>query len=97
MTSPPNFAAFRSVNLIDSREARRQFPFQALRATTEPAIIYVGDLTSCLRFSLLLNKLPSAHCQFCPARLICSAAMSEAENAMRVIELPLGEPAGGRP
>jgi hypothetical protein len=28
------------------------------------------------------------------AMLICSAAMSEAENAMRVVELPLGEAAG---
>jgi CRISPR/Cas system-associated exonuclease Cas4 (RecB family) len=33
------------------------------------------------------------HCRFCPARLICSAARSEAETAtlVKVIELPLGE------
>jgi hypothetical protein len=38
---------------------------------------------------------PGAHCQFCPARLICPAARNEAENATlaKVIELPLGEPA----
>lgn len=38
---------------------------------------------------------PGAHCQFCPARLICPAARMEAENAAlaKVIELPLGEPA----
>jgi hypothetical protein len=32
------------------------------------------------------------HCQFCPARLICSAARAEAESATfaKVIELPLG-------
>jgi hypothetical protein len=38
---------------------------------------------------------PGAHCQFCPARLICPVARSEAESAMlaKVIELPLGEPA----
>jgi hypothetical protein len=36
---------------------------------------------------------PGAHCQFCPARLICPAARSEAESATlaKVIELPLGE------
>src|SRR6516165_1790955 len=36
---------------------------------------------------------PGAHCQFCPARLICSAARNEAETATlaKVIELPLGE------
>jgi hypothetical protein len=39
--------------------------------------------------------VPGAHCQFCPARLICPAARNEAENAAlaKVIELPLGEPA----
>jgi hypothetical protein len=38
---------------------------------------------------------PGAHCQFCPARLICPAARMEAENAAlaKAIELPLGEPA----
>jgi hypothetical protein len=38
---------------------------------------------------------PGPHCQFCPARLICSAARNEAETATlaKVIELPLGEPA----
>jgi len=38
---------------------------------------------------------PGAHCQFCPARLICPAARNEAESAMlaKVIELPIGEPA----
>jgi hypothetical protein len=36
---------------------------------------------------------PGAHCHFCPARLICSAARNEAETATlaKVIELPLGE------
>jgi CRISPR/Cas system-associated exonuclease Cas4 (RecB family) len=36
---------------------------------------------------------PGPHCQFCPARLICPAARSEAQDAAlaRVIELPLGE------
>ena len=36
---------------------------------------------------------PGAHCQFCPARLICPAARNEAESATlaKVIELPLGE------
>ena len=39
------------------------------------------------------EPVPGAHCQFCPARLICPAARSEAENATlaKVIELPLGE------
>jgi len=38
---------------------------------------------------------PGAHCKFCPACLICSAARNEAETATltKVIELPLGEPA----
>jgi hypothetical protein len=38
---------------------------------------------------------PGSWCQFCPARLICSAARKEAESTAlaRVIELPLGEPA----
>jgi hypothetical protein len=38
---------------------------------------------------------PGPHCQFCPARLICSAARNEAQNAAlaKVIELPMGEPA----
>jgi len=41
------------------------------------------------------EPVPGAHCQFCPARLICPAARNEAENATiaKVIELPLGEPA----
>src|SRR6516164_9460039 len=41
------------------------------------------------------DPTPGAHCQFCPARLICPAARTEAENATlaKVIELPLGEPA----
>jgi hypothetical protein len=36
---------------------------------------------------------PGAHCKFCPGRLICPAARTEAENATlaKVIELPLGE------
>jgi hypothetical protein len=36
---------------------------------------------------------PGAHCQFCPARLICSAARNEAENAAlaKVVQLPTGE------
>jgi hypothetical protein len=36
---------------------------------------------------------PGPHCLFCPARLICPAARSEAESATlaKVIELPLGE------
>jgi CRISPR/Cas system-associated exonuclease Cas4 (RecB family) len=36
---------------------------------------------------------PGPHCQFCPARLICSAARNEAENAAlaKVIQLPTGE------
>jgi hypothetical protein len=38
---------------------------------------------------------PGAHCQLCPARLICPAARTEAQNATlaKVNELPLGEPA----
>jgi hypothetical protein len=38
---------------------------------------------------------PGAHCQFCPARLICSAARNEAENARlaKIVELPVGESA----
>jgi CRISPR/Cas system-associated exonuclease Cas4 (RecB family) len=49
---------------------------------------------------VLINSLgdpgeptPGAHCQFCPARLICPSARKEAENATlaRAIELPLGE------
>ena len=38
---------------------------------------------------------PGPHCQFCPARLICSAARAEAESATlaKVIELPLGDSA----
>src|SRR5215471_5016041 len=41
------------------------------------------------------EPVPGAHCQFCPARLICPAARNEAETATltKVIELPLGEPA----
>jgi hypothetical protein len=41
------------------------------------------------------DPVPGAHCQFCPARLICSASRSEAETATlaKVIELPVGEPA----
>jgi len=36
---------------------------------------------------------PSAHCQFCPARLICPAARNEAEKVTlaKVVELPLAE------
>jgi hypothetical protein len=39
------------------------------------------------------EPFPGAHCTFCPARLICPAARSEAETATlaKVIELPLGE------
>jgi hypothetical protein len=39
------------------------------------------------------EPVPGSHCQFCPARLICSAARNEAENAAltKAIELPLGE------
>jgi CRISPR/Cas system-associated exonuclease Cas4 (RecB family) len=39
------------------------------------------------------DAVPGDHCHFCPARLICSAARTEAENATlaKVIELPLGE------
>ena len=38
---------------------------------------------------------PGAHCRFCRARLICSAARNEADNATlaKVSELPIGEPA----
>jgi hypothetical protein len=41
------------------------------------------------------EPVSGAHCQFCPARLICPAARNEAENATlaKVIELPLGESA----
>jgi hypothetical protein len=41
------------------------------------------------------EPVSGAHCQFCPARLICPAARNEAENATltKVIELPLGEQA----
>src|SRR5262249_43226245 len=54
----------------------------------------------CDSVKILINSLsdpgdpvPGAHCQFCPARLICPAARNEAENATlaKVIELPLGE------
>jgi Protein of unknown function (DUF2800) len=43
------------------------------------------------------EPVPGAHCQFCPARLICRAAKDEAANATlaKVIELPLGEQAAG--
>jgi hypothetical protein len=36
---------------------------------------------------------PGGHCAFCPARLICPAARTEAQNAAlaKVIELPVGE------
>jgi len=39
------------------------------------------------------EPVPGAHCQFCPARLICSAARNEAETATlaKAIEPPLGE------
>jgi len=39
------------------------------------------------------EPIPGAHCQFCPARLICPAARTEAETATlaKVVELPLGE------
>jgi hypothetical protein len=39
------------------------------------------------------DAVPGDHCHFCPARLICSAARMQAENATlaKVIELPLGE------
>jgi CRISPR/Cas system-associated exonuclease Cas4 (RecB family)/uncharacterized protein YukE len=39
------------------------------------------------------DAVPGDHCHFCPARLICSAARTEAENATlaKVIELPLGQ------
>jgi hypothetical protein len=41
------------------------------------------------------DPTPGAHCRFCPARLICPTARTEAEGAAltKVIELPLGEPA----
>jgi hypothetical protein len=41
------------------------------------------------------EPVPGAHCQFCPAKLICPAARNEAENAAlaKVTQLPLGEPA----
>jgi CRISPR/Cas system-associated exonuclease Cas4 (RecB family) len=41
------------------------------------------------------EPVPGAHCQFCPARLICPAARNEAENTAlaKVTQLPLGEPA----
>jgi hypothetical protein len=37
--------------------------------------------------------VPGAHCQFCPARLICPASRNEAETATvaKAMELPLGE------
>src|SRR5262249_51066554 len=39
------------------------------------------------------DPVPGAHCQFCPARLICPAARNEAETATlaKAIELPLGD------
>ena len=52
--------------------------------------------------SVVINSLsdpgepaPGAHCRFCRARLICSAARNEADNATlaKVSELPIGEPA----
>jgi CRISPR/Cas system-associated exonuclease Cas4 (RecB family) len=41
------------------------------------------------------EPVPGAHCHFCPARLICSAAREQAESAMlaKVVELPVGEQA----
>jgi hypothetical protein len=41
------------------------------------------------------EPVSGAHCQFCPARLICPSARREAENATlaKVIELPVGESA----
>jgi CRISPR/Cas system-associated exonuclease Cas4 (RecB family) len=41
------------------------------------------------------EPVPGAHCQFCPARLICPVARKEAENAAlaTVAQLPSGEPA----
>ena len=41
------------------------------------------------------EPVPGAHCQFCPARLICPAPRKEAENVAltRVTQLPSGEPA----
>jgi hypothetical protein len=39
------------------------------------------------------EPIPGAHCQFCPARLICPAARNEAKTATlaKVNQLPLGE------
>jgi hypothetical protein len=39
------------------------------------------------------EPVAGAHCQFCPARLICPAARNEAENAAlaKVNQLPLGK------
>jgi CRISPR/Cas system-associated exonuclease Cas4 (RecB family) len=39
------------------------------------------------------DPTPGAHCQFCPARLICFEARNEAKTATlaKVVELPLGE------
>jgi hypothetical protein len=39
------------------------------------------------------DPTPGAHCQFCPARLICFEARNEAKTATlaKVIELPVGE------
>jgi len=41
------------------------------------------------------EPVPGAHCQFCPARLICPAARNGAEKAAlaKVAQLPSGEPA----
>jgi hypothetical protein len=68
-------------------------PFTYTRAELER--LYQSALIVINSLSDPGEPTPGAHCQFCPARLICSASRSEAENATlaKVIELPLGEPA----
>jgi hypothetical protein len=68
-------------------------PFTYSRADLDR--LYQGVLVVINSLSDPGEPTPGAHCQFCPARLICPAARSEAESAMlaKVIELPLGEPA----
>ena len=57
--------------------------------------LYQSVLIVINSLSDLGEPVPGAHCQFCPARLICPAARNEAENAVlaSVTQLPLGEPA----
>ena len=66
-------------------------PFTYIRAELDQ--LYRSVLVVLNSLSDPGEPIPGAHCQFCPARLICSAARNEAENTLltKVIDLPLGE------